>query len=270
MANAMIALMDALGHPRFAVVGHDRGARVGYRLALDQPGTVTAASLTVVPTLDMWAGVTKAFAIAAYHWFMLAQPFDLPERLLASDPDALLDRELAKSAGAFRLDQRAIKAYQMAFHKPSVRHAMCEDYRAAASEDAEYDAADRAAGRKLICPVLVALARTPRRQGRDPRRCLAALGGRRPGPRRCGRAFLAGDIAQGGIGGVDAVPRVRRGVPLDRVAPEQPRMGRATEGTSTRLGGSAFLARDRSRCRADASGDCSDQHRMGRRAHRGP
>lgn len=169
MANALIALMSSLGYPRFAVVGHDRGARVGYRLALDHPETITAfASLAVVPTLEMWAGMTKIFAMAAYHWFMLAQPFDLPERLLASEPDMFLDRELAKSAGAFCLDQSAIRAYRMAFHKPSVRHAMCEDYRAAASEDAEHDAADLAAGRKLICPVLVLWPERPCAEGETP------------------------------------------------------------------------------------------------------
>jgi haloacetate dehalogenase len=120
---------------------------------LDHPGAVSAfASLTVVPTIEMWAGVDKAFAMAAYHWFMLAQPFDLPERLLASDPDTFLNRELAKSAGGYHLDERAIDAYRVAFREPSVRHAMCEDHRAAAQEDADGDTADRTAGRPAGSP----------------------------------------------------------------------------------------------------------------------
>lgn len=169
MAQALLALMAALGHAQFAVVGHDRGARVGYRLALDHPAAVTAfAALSIVPTLDMWASVTKTFAMGAYHWFMLAQPYDLPERLLSSDPDAFLDRELAKSAGGYLLDQAAVNAYRLSFRNPSVRHAMCEDYRAAMSEDTDFDAADRAAGRKLTCPVLVLWPERPGHQGETP------------------------------------------------------------------------------------------------------
>ncbi|MFP3435569.1 alpha/beta hydrolase, partial [Paraburkholderia sp. SIMBA_061] len=81
-----------LGHERFAVVGHDRGARAGYRLALDHPQCVAAyASLTVIPTLDAFASIDKTFALNAWHWFFLAQPGDLPERMLAADPDAYLD-----------------------------------------------------------------------------------------------------------------------------------------------------------------------------------
>ena len=156
MGTAVTALMEQLGHRRFAVVGHDRGARVGYRMALDYPGVVsTFASLTVVPTAEMWAAVDKAFAMGAFHWFLLAQPFDVPERLLASDPDAFLQQELSKSAGGYALDPRAVDAYRAAIQMPAVRHAMCEDYRAGAQEDAQHDEADRSAGRRLSCPVLI-------------------------------------------------------------------------------------------------------------------
>lgn len=152
-----VALMDRLGHEQFAVVGHDRGARAGYRLALDHPQRVTAyASLTVVPTLDAFACVDKTFALNAWHWFFLAQPADLPERMLASDPDAYIDAALAKMAGEIeRIDPLALEAYRTAFRNPDVRHAICEDYRAATSEDLEQDASDFAAGRKLGCPMLV-------------------------------------------------------------------------------------------------------------------
>jgi haloacetate dehalogenase len=157
VAGALATLMDRLGHERFAVVGHDRGARAGYRLALDYPQRVTAyASLTVVPTLDAFSSVDKSFAFNAWHWFFLAQPADLPERMLAADPDAYLDAALAKMAGGIeRVDPLALEAYRQAFRNPNVRHAMCEDYRAAINEDLEHDASDFAAGRKLVCPTLV-------------------------------------------------------------------------------------------------------------------
>ncbi|MFM0689832.1 alpha/beta hydrolase [Paraburkholderia strydomiana] len=157
VASALVALMGRLGHERFAVVGHDRGARAGYRLALDHPQCVAAyASLTVIPTLDAFASIDKTFALNAWHWFFLAQPGDLPERMLAADPDAYLDTALAKMAGGLeRIDPLALDAYRTAFRSPHVRHAMCEDYRAAASEDLEHDASDAAAGRRLACPVLV-------------------------------------------------------------------------------------------------------------------
>ncbi|MFM0216571.1 MULTISPECIES: alpha/beta fold hydrolase [Paraburkholderia] len=157
VASALVALMGRLGHERFAVVGHDRGARAGYRLALDHPQCVAAyASLTVIPTLDAFASIDKTFALNAWHWFFLAQPGDLPERMLAADPDAYLDTALAKMAGGLeRIDPLALDAYRTAFRSPHVRHAICEDYRAAACEDLEHDASDAAAGRKLACPVLV-------------------------------------------------------------------------------------------------------------------
>ena len=157
VAQALVELMEQLGHPRFAVVGHDRGARSGYRMALDHPQRVSRyASLTVMPTLDVWDTVDKSFALANFHWLFLAQPFDLPERLLAADPDAFIKNALGKMAGDLaNIDQQALDAYVTAFRQPSVRHAMCEDYRAAANEDTEHDAADCAAGHLLQCPVLV-------------------------------------------------------------------------------------------------------------------
>jgi len=157
VASALVELMGRLGHERFAVVGHDRGARAGYRLALDHPQCVAAyASLTVIPTLDAFTSIDKTFALNAWHWFFLAQTGDLPERMLAADPDAYLDTALAKMAGGLeRIDPLALDAYRTAFRRPQVRHAICEDYRAAACEDLEHDASDAAAGRRLACPVLV-------------------------------------------------------------------------------------------------------------------
>jgi haloacetate dehalogenase len=157
VAQALVALMQDLGYRRFGVVGHDRGARVGYRLALDHPDVAAAfSSLTVVPTLDAMASVDDRFAVKNFHWFLLAQEADLPEQLLAAAPDAFIERALSTMAGGLdKIDPAALAAYRSAFRDPIVRHAICEDYRAAVNEDIELDAADRADARKLACPVQV-------------------------------------------------------------------------------------------------------------------
>ncbi len=153
---ALVALMDGLGHGRFSVAGHDRGARVGYRLALDHPDRVAGlAALAVVPTLDALGAVDHRAAEKAYHWFFLAQPAPLPEILLAADPDAVIDAALDRMTGGRAvIEPAAHEAYRRAFRDPAVRHAICEDYRAALGEDLALDLADRGAGRRLSCPVL--------------------------------------------------------------------------------------------------------------------
>lgn len=154
---ALVALMKGLGHERFALVSHDRGARVGYRLVLDHPGTVSSfTSLTVVPTLDAMTAVDFHFAAKNSHWFFLAQKADLPERLLAADPDLFLDREFENRSTEIErvVEGPAMAAYRAAFRDPAVRHAMCEDYRSGLDEDLAIDSADRLAGRQLDCPVL--------------------------------------------------------------------------------------------------------------------
>jgi len=157
VGQALVALMGRLGFNHFAVVGHDRGARVGYRMSLDHPNRVRAyASLTVVPTLDALRAMDFHAGMRAFHWFFLAQEEDLPERMLAANPDAFIDRALARLTGGREiLESAAIQAYRDAFRLPSVRHAICEDYRAAMEEDLEMDAADRESTRKMPCPVLV-------------------------------------------------------------------------------------------------------------------
>ena len=157
VGEALAALMSHLGHDRFSVVGHDRGARAGYRLALDHPKRVTAfASLAVIPTLDAMAAIDYRAAAQAFHWFLFAQEADLPERLLAADPDAFINRALTRMTGGRDvIEPAAVDAYRVAFRDPAVRHAICEDYRAAMNEDLALDAADRAAGRRISCPVLV-------------------------------------------------------------------------------------------------------------------
>jgi haloacetate dehalogenase len=157
VGNALAALMTHLGHGRFAVVGHDRGARAGYRLALDHPTKVLAyASLTVIPTADAVAAIDYRSAAHAFHWFFLGQEFDLPERLLAAAPDAFIEQALSKmTEGRDVIEPAAVDAYRAAFRDPMVRHAICEDYRAALNEDLALDHGDLAVGRKMPCPVLV-------------------------------------------------------------------------------------------------------------------
>jgi haloacetate dehalogenase len=157
MGAALHAMMQSLGHHTYIVVGHDRGGRVAYRMALDYPEAVLAlVSVTVVPTPEMWEGANKAFGMGAWHWFMLAQQYPFPETLLASDPRYFLDTVLGNMAGGLKLlDSRAVDEYRRAFDDADVRHAICEDYRAGASIDETDDLADRDAGRRLKQPVFV-------------------------------------------------------------------------------------------------------------------
>ncbi len=157
LAQDQVELMSELGFTRFAVAAHDRGARVAHRLCLDHPDAVAAfASLTVIPTPEMWHRVDTAFGLKSWHWFFFAQPFDLPERLLAADPAYFLDwtlRNMARHIDAVTPEAR--EAYLRAFSRASVRHAMLEDYRAAASIDMAHDEDSRQAGQQVECPLLV-------------------------------------------------------------------------------------------------------------------
>jgi haloacetate dehalogenase len=151
MARDGVALMQALGYGRFSVVGHDRGGRVGYRLALDHAERVERlAVLDIIPTAEAWQRAERRFMLGYWHWAFLAQPAPLPERLLGSDPDAFYFR-----AGRERFHRDALADYVRAVHDPDTIHAMCEDYRAGAGIDLEHDEADQAAGRRIGCPVLV-------------------------------------------------------------------------------------------------------------------
>jgi haloacetate dehalogenase len=148
--------MAALGFARFAVVGHDRGGRVGYRMALDHPERLTRlAVLDIMPTLESADRMNVRLALAEYHWLFLAQPHPLPETLIGGAPDFYLTHTLESWAGrkgAF--DERALAEYRRCFRKPSVVRAACEDYRAGLSVDLEHDGGDRAVGRRISCPVL--------------------------------------------------------------------------------------------------------------------
>jgi haloacetate dehalogenase len=157
MAADMVALMAALGHERFALAGHDRGGRVGYRLCLDHPERVTRfAALDIVPTLNVWEAMDAGSALSTYHWQFLAVPAPLPERLIGADPDFYFTHLLERWAGRpDALDPEAVQAYLAQFHDPAVIAATCDDYRAGASVDRDHDQADRDAGRKIVCPLLV-------------------------------------------------------------------------------------------------------------------
>ena len=155
MAAALVALMADLGHERFAVVGHDRGARVAYRMAFDHPDRVSrAALLNVLPTVEQFERMATP-SLGYWPWLLLAQPAPFPERLVGADPDALLDHVWATwpaDAGAIPADARA--AYRAAM-TPGRIAAMCADYRASFHLDREHDEADRAAGRRIGVPLLV-------------------------------------------------------------------------------------------------------------------
>jgi len=157
MAQDMAALMTALGHERFRLAGHDRGARVGYRLCLDHPERVERfAAIDIIPTLDMWEGMNADKAIASYHWTFLAVPAPVPERLIGADPEFYIGHLLERWTGRRdALDPAAVAAYLGQFRDPAVIAATCGDYRAGATVDRADDAEDRRRGRKIACPVLV-------------------------------------------------------------------------------------------------------------------
>jgi haloacetate dehalogenase len=158
MARDMVAVMSRLGFARFGVVGHDRGGRVAYRLALDHPDNVTCLGvLDIVPTHAMWSGMNAKVAMKAYHWAFLAQPFPMPETLLEKSALEWIDHTLAAWTGKKDLSAfhpQALAAYRSMFSKPERIHALCNDYRAGATCDFDADAADLAGGRRIAAPTL--------------------------------------------------------------------------------------------------------------------
>ena len=172
----IVALMERIGHVRFALAGHDRGARVAYRLAFDQPSRISKlALLDVVPTAVQWARIEAAPGMNP-HWTFLAEPAPNPETAIGRDPDGYFRPLIAgwtagKDLSAF--DPRALDLYAQAWGVPERIHAMCEDYRAGAGPDRAADEADIAAGRTLAMPVLV-LASTRYLDHEKPETALAA------------------------------------------------------------------------------------------------
>jgi haloacetate dehalogenase len=157
MARDMVTVMERLGFPRFSVAGHDRGGRVAYRLALDHPDRINRlAVLDILPVATVWERADARFALGYWPWVLLAQPEPLPERLISATPEAVIDDALGgwgSPAGTFGPDVRA--TYVEALRDRSHAHAICEEYRAAATLDRMHDDADRAEGKRIDCPVLV-------------------------------------------------------------------------------------------------------------------
>jgi haloacetate dehalogenase len=156
MANDQVTVMRELGFDRFAVVGHDRGARVAHRLALDHSERVTRlAVLDIVPTHAVFRRTNKELALSTYHWFFLSQPFDLPERLIGGDPSFFLRWHLRSWSGGRDefFSAEALAEYERCFADHACIHASCEDYRAGASIDLDHDESDL--DRKVSCPLLV-------------------------------------------------------------------------------------------------------------------
>lgn len=157
MARDMVELMAHYGHERFFLAGHDRGARVAHRLALDHPGRVRKlAVMDIIPTLEHFERADMAFGLGYYHWFWLAQPHPFPETLISAAPEAWWRAHTSrepKPADFFAAE--ALADYLEAARNPEMIRGMCEDYRAAASIDLEHDRASRSAGQKIQCPLLV-------------------------------------------------------------------------------------------------------------------
>jgi haloacetate dehalogenase len=155
MALDLVEAMRALGFPRFFVAGHDRGARVTYRMALDHPEAVARlATLDIIPTLSTWKAMDWRAAIGSFHWELLAQPVPIPERLIGADPLFWIRTLLPRWAGGgFAFDAEAMAEYERCFSRPETIHASCEDYRAGATVDVAIDEADFGT-RKIAAPLL--------------------------------------------------------------------------------------------------------------------
>lgn len=156
LAQDMVIVMERLGFTRFSVAGHDRGGRVAYRMALDHLQRVERlAVLDILPTEIAWSHADDRFALGYWPWSLLAQPEPLPEKLLAAAPEAIINDALdswGSPSTAFPPEIRA--AYINALRDPDHIHAICEEYRAAATLDREHDTADLAHGRRILCPLL--------------------------------------------------------------------------------------------------------------------
>jgi haloacetate dehalogenase len=151
MGNELVAVMDKLGFPKFDLVGHDRGGRVSYRLTLDHPERVQRlAVLDVIPISEGWGRADAKFAMTYWPWILLCQKAPLPEKYLLGAPGAVFDNPFGQ--GSFGPEIRA--AYMETYRDPARVHAICEEYRAAASLDIEHDRKDREEARRITCPML--------------------------------------------------------------------------------------------------------------------
>lgn len=151
-AVRFVTAMEGMGFERFAVCGHDRGARVAYRMALEHPTRVSrVAVLDIVPTAEMYDRADRAFGVGYWHWFFLIQPAPFPETLIGHDADAFFEGSVMKMT---EFGTQALDAYRASWRRPATIKAMCEDYRAGFGVDSDLDRADLAAGRKITAPLL--------------------------------------------------------------------------------------------------------------------
>jgi haloacetate dehalogenase len=157
LAHDMVTVMDRLGFRDFSVAGHDRGGRVAYRMALDHPARIRRlAVLDILPIETVWERADARLALGYWPWSLLAQPEPLPERILGAAADAIVDNALAQWGSASTAFPPAVRdEYVQVLRDREHAHAICEEYRAAATIDREHDRIDRAAGRRISCPMLV-------------------------------------------------------------------------------------------------------------------
>ena len=153
MAQDAVELMASLGFQKFALMGHDRGARVSHRLAIDHRDSVDKlVVLDIVPTYKVFASVNQKIATSSFHWFFLIQPAPIPETMLANNVELWLKAVWFKGLLPDAIDPQAYAEYLRCFSDPGMIHATCEDYRAGASIDLEHDKSD--IDHKIACPVL--------------------------------------------------------------------------------------------------------------------
>lgn len=151
MAEELVGVMDKLGFPTFTLIGHDRGGRVSYRLALDHPKSVERlAVFDVIPILEAWDRSDARFAKTYWPWILLSQQQPLPESYLLGAPEAVFHNPFGE--GSF--GREILDEYVSTFRDPARVHGICEEYRAGATIDVEHDRADKEAGKRIECPML--------------------------------------------------------------------------------------------------------------------
>ena len=157
MAKDMVQLMHSLGFARFKVLAHDRGARVTHRMLVDHADSVERATLLdIAPTLAMYEQTTMDFAKAYWHWFFLIQREPLPETMISANPEFFIEKMMGnRHAGLSAFTPEVLAEYRRCINLPDIAHAICEDYRAAATIDLDHDRADREAGVKVAQPLQV-------------------------------------------------------------------------------------------------------------------
>jgi haloacetate dehalogenase len=151
MAAELIAVMDKLGFPTFTLIGHDRGGRASYRLALDHPKAVERlAVFDVIPIFEAWSRSDARFAKTYWPWILLSQPHPLPESYLRGAPEAVFHNPFGQ--GSF--GREVLDEYVTTYRDPARVHGICEEYRAAATIDVEHDRVNKQAGKRIECPML--------------------------------------------------------------------------------------------------------------------